>query len=343
MDPILDFFGSDAFSLATLSDQIMKLKFIPGRLGQLGIFSEFGVSTTSVDIEEKGQILDLVAPSPRGGPGTTLDKARRTLRALKVPHFELNGGITAEEVQNVRAFGNTTVLETVMNKVNEHLTALSSSIDITQEYARVGAVKGIVTYKDGTTLDLFSEFGVSAPAEIAFDLSNANPASGALRKVCQQLLRDIAYALDGVPYTGVRAMCGDSFFDALIAHPEVVKTYLNWGAAADLREGYISSGNKIFGSFEYAGITWENYRGSYGGNPFFPTDKVHFVIEGVPGLYRTAYAPADYIETVNTQGQARYARMRPTENMKGYYIDVQSNFLCYMTRPNACFKGKIGA
>jgi Phage major capsid protein E len=340
-DMMLDFFGTDAFSLVSLSDQIMKLKFVPGRLGQLRIFNEFGVSTTSIDIEEKGQILDLVAPSPRGGTGSTLDKALRTLRTLKVPHFELNGGITAEEVQNVRAFGNTSALETVMNKVNEHMSSMASSLDITLEYARVGAVKGIVTYKDGSTLNLFNEFGVTPPATIAFDLTNATASPGALRMVCQKLLRDIAYALDGVPYTGVRAMCGDDFFDALIANSEVRSTYLNWGAAGDLRQSYISSGNAIFGTFEFAGITWENYRGSYAGSPFFDTDKAYFIVEGVPGLYRTAFAPADYIETVNTMGQSRYARMRPTENMKGYYIDVQSNFLCYMTRPNACFKGTM--
>jgi len=28
----------------------------------------------------------------------------------------------------------------------------------------------------------------------------------------------------------------------------------------------------------------------------------------VPGLFRTVYAPADYIETVNTQGQRLYGK-----------------------------------
>jgi hypothetical protein len=40
--PTLDIFGNSAFSLTSLTDAINKVPFIPGRLGQLGIFDESG-------------------------------------------------------------------------------------------------------------------------------------------------------------------------------------------------------------------------------------------------------------------------------------------------------------
>ena len=46
--------------------------------------------------------------------------------------------------------------------------------------------------------------------------------------------------LDGLAFTGVEAIVGDAFFDALIKHPEVRQTYLNYVAAAELRQPYIA-------------------------------------------------------------------------------------------------------
>jgi Phage major capsid protein E len=339
-DLMADLFGAGAFSLSSLTDQIMKLKFKASRLTELGLFQESSVSTTSIDVEEKGQTLALVAPSPRGGPGVSIDKNLRVLRQLKVPHFQLDGGVTAEEVQGIRAFGQVGVLDTVMNKVNEHMGDMSRSLELTVEAARVGAIKGVVTYADGSSLNLFTEFGVSQPSVVNFDLDNATAAPGALRKTCQDLIRSIAYALDGVPFTGIRAFCGDQFYDDLISNAEVRQTFLNFGDAALLRDPYVSPTGSIFGQFSLFGITWENYRGYFNGTPFIESNKAYFVPEGVPGFLRTYYAPADYNETVNTAGLARYAMMLPTENRKGYSLSVQTNVLNICTRPNALFSGE---
>lgn len=66
--PTLDIFGNSAFSLTSLTDAINKVPFVPGRLGQLGIFDESGVSTTSVIIEEREGSLTLIETSQRGAP-----------------------------------------------------------------------------------------------------------------------------------------------------------------------------------------------------------------------------------------------------------------------------------
>ena len=340
---MLNVFDSDAFGVVSLTDAINKIKFVPGRLGQLGLFSESSVNTTQVAIEEKNGILKLIPPTPRGAPGTTIEKNGRSMLSVTVPHFEVNDAVMAEEVQNVRAFGTENALETVMSKVGDRLTTATNSLAATQEYSRIGAMKGLVTYADGSSLDLFTLFGVTQQSEVDFDLDNASPTSGALRKKCAQVVRLLANELDGVPFSGYAiAECGDAFFDDLVAHPEVVASYRNTPMASVLRDGYLNpaTGQKIYGAFEFGGIIWENYRGSVGSTTYVNTDKCHIAPMGAPGLFRTYYAPADYEETVNTMGQRLYAKQYQMPNGKGRNLDTQMNALDICTRPRTLVQGK---
>ncbi len=168
--PMLDIFNSDAFSVVSLTDAINKLKFVPGYLGASGLFAETGITTTSVAIEQKNNVLVLVPPTPRGGPGVTLDKGKRSMLSINVPHFEINDAVYAEEVQNIRPFGQESGEDSVMRLVGERMQTDGRSQEATIEYSRLGAVKGVVTYADGSTLDLFATFGVAQAAEVNFDL-----------------------------------------------------------------------------------------------------------------------------------------------------------------------------
>lgn len=336
---MLDIFNNDAFSVTRLTDAINNISFVPGRIGQMGLFEVESVDTTTISVERKGDILVLVPPTPRGGPGTTIDKEKRDLRSLIIPHFEINDAIYAEEVQNVRAFGQERALETVMMKVAQRQRTHVNSFIATEEYARIGAIKGVVTYADGSTLNLYDEFGVEQEQEIAFDLGNKK--DGALRAACAGVIRKIADILGGIPFSGVHAFCGDDFFDALIKNQEVRESYLNWQAAQELRSSYVSGGQS-YGAFPFGGIMWENYRGKVGGTAFIEGSKCHIFPTGVPGLFKTVYAPADYVDTVNTMGQRLYSRQYRMQNDKGVHLDTQMNALQYCTRPQVLLKGKAG-
>jgi hypothetical protein len=218
---------------------------------------------------------------------------------------------------------------------------VQQKLDPTLEYQRVGALKGLILNADGTTLyDLFEEFGVTQENEIDFDLDNANPASGALRKACATAVRKIANNLGGSIVGPIFAECGDNFFGNLLAHPEVVESYKGTPMATVLRDGYVMPNGTVYGAFEFGGIVWENYRGAIGATTFVNTDKCHIFPTGVPGLWRTVYAPADYEETVNTPGLPRYARQWASPNGKGRNLESQMNALNYCTRPKALLKGK---
>jgi hypothetical protein len=338
---MLDIFNSDPFTVFSLTEAINNTPYVPGHISKLGLFSNFSVAVLSVAIEEKDGILTLVQPSPRGGPGQTVDKSKRRMRMLAIPHFQIDDAIMADEVQGVRPFGQEDGLETVMAKVDERMQTHSQSFGATEEYHRIGAVKGIVTYADGTTLNLFDEFGVSQEAEIDFDLDNANPAGGVLRKKCAAVYRTMAANLGGIPFGGIRAECGDAFFDDLISHPEVRATYLQQQEASQLRRGYVDDGQSgVFGTFEFGNIIWENYRGQVGATAFVDTNKCHLFPTGAPGLFKSVYGPADYIETVNTLGKRLYMKQMPMKNGKGVDIEVQTNALQYCTRPKVLMQGK---
>lgn len=332
---MLDIFADDAFSLVTLTDNINQIRYVPGRIGQLGLFTPKPVTTTSIAIEQKKGQLILVPPTPRGAPGTTTQKSRRSGLSVAVPHFEINDAIMADEVQGVRAWGSETELETVVGLVAERLGEHSNSFVATEEYARIGAVKGLITYADGSTLNLFTTFGVTQRAVVDFDLDNASPAPGALEKVCTDVCRQIADELGGLPFSGIYALVGDKFWDDLVQHPEVRALYL-----AQVAAGAPVRGGMAYQTFTYGGITFENYRGAVDDTKFVGDNDAHFYPAGVPGLFNSYQAPADYVETVNTLGKRLYVKQFLMPNAKGVNLDVQMNQLNLCTRPRCLIKGK---
>lgn len=334
---MLDIFHEDAFGVVPLTDAINKPVFQPGRLGQMGIFMETSVTTVDIAIEEREGILILVPPTPRGGPGTTIPKPGRALRVLRAPHFEINDAIMAEEVQGVRAWGTENDTQMVQDKVAERIVIHRGSHEATMEYARVGAVGGIITYADGSTMNLFKEFDVTQEPVVDFALDTS--VDGALRLKCTEVIRTMSRNMGGVPFTGVSAICGDDFFDALLKNPEVRATFLNTPFAGELRQPYINYQGQIYGTFPFGGIVWENYRGYVGGTEFIESDKCHLFPTGTVNLFKTYMAPADYNETVNRPGQRIYVKQYDMPNDKGVHFDSQMNPLNICTRPKALMKG----
>jgi len=341
---VLDVFKSNAFSVISLTDAVNKIPHVPGRAGQVINWSEQGVSTTGIMLEESKGVLTLVDPTPRGGPGTSVQKEKRTARTLTIPHYEVDDAVYAEEVQGVRAFGSESVVETIMTKIRQRMDGhVQQNLDPTLEFQRLGALKGIILNADGSTLyNLFTEFGVTGQSTVYMTLGAADP-KGAIRTKCTQIVRSIARSLGGIAFSTVHGFAGDAFWDALIASKETRETF-QAQEAAQLRNG------AAFTQFQYGGIVWENYRGATGDvdvdssmTSFIDTEEAHCFPVDVPGLFRTVYAPADYIETVNTNGLPRYARQYPMPNGKGVSLESQMNALSYCVRPRVLITADLNA
>jgi hypothetical protein len=206
---------------------------------------------------------------------------------------------------------------------------LRNDAETTFEYHLFNGIQGLVKDpRDGATVvNYFTEFGITPAAEVDFDLDNATPASGALRKRCQALIESVEDVMGGLATGAIalRAECGSAFFADLVAHKEVRETYLNTAAAADLR-------SRIADEVSFGGITFRRYRGGAGFG--VATDKAVFYPEAVDGLFEIYHAPADTFETVNTLGQPLYARMIPDRDRDEWVrLEIESNPLPICTRP----------
>ena len=320
----MDIFNDDAFSVVSLTKAIEDTPFVPGRVGQLGIFSEEGVSTTAVYIEKVGSTVSLVPAASRGSSGRPMGNDKRQMIPFTATHLPQRASILADEVQNLRAFGSETEVETAQRLMNRKLAKMRRDLDTTIEYQRIGAIKGSILDSDGTTelLNLHTAFGTSVTSHNLV----LGTAGTKVRNKVIEARRKMEAALGGLTYSGARVLCSASFFDALVGHAKVEAAFDRYMNGEFLREDQR-------GGFYFAGVFWEEYRGQVGANKFIADGEAWMVPEGVPDLFVTNYAPADYMETVNTLGQAYYAKQEPKDFNKGIDVETQSNPIHICTRP----------
>lgn len=251
---------------------------------------------------------------------------RRQLIPFNTVHLPERFTIKADEIQGIRAFGSRTELQSVQDVVNKRLAKARRQLDATHEFQRMGALNGQVLDADGKTvlLDIYKTFGVQRK-KLPMGLGNPDTE---LRVRAGEALDMQEEALGSITSTGSRAFCGKNFWNKLIVHKSVKDTYLNTMQAAALR-------GDARESFEFGGIVWERYRGKVAGISFVHDDKALLIPEGVPDLYISSFAPADYMETVNTQGIPYYSKIEPLPFNKGVAGEAQSNPLHLCTRPLA--------
>jgi len=333
--PSLDAFNSDVFNMMSLTEAIDKLPYVPAFLGSKNLFTRKGIQTTTAMFDEREGVLSLIPTAARGSRPTVAARGDRRARSFVVPHLPLTSSILADDVQNVRAFGQETALQTMSAAVNDELESMKQSFEATFEYHRAGAIKGVILDADGTSViyNLFTEYGLTQH-EVVFNLSLS---TFDVKSAATEVLRHIRDALGATMYMGVDALCGDDFFDELTSHAKVAAAFDRWQDGQFLRDQQFESG------FPFGGITWYNYRGSIGSIDFFNTDEAYFYPTGVPRLFIEVNAPADYAETVNTIGKPYYAKQERMAFDKGVLIEAQSNPLFICTRPQCLVKGVTSA
>jgi hypothetical protein len=332
----IDIFNNNTFSMTSITEALNNVPFQPTRLGEMNIFMPKPVRTTSVSVEEKNGALSLISTTPRGAPLDEKAREKRKIRDFRTVRIAKHDRLTADEIQGIRAFGSESELMQVVDEVNLRMngpSGLMRDVELTWENMRLGAVQGIVVDADGTTVinNWFTEFGINQATEINFDLAASSPASGAVRKVCQQVIRQMMKAASGAWIPGrtyVHCLCGDAFWDDLTAHAEVRQTYLNTQQAAELR------GGNAYQSFQYGGITFENYRGTDDGSTVaIHTDKAKFFPVN-SNAFQVAYSPAETFDYVNTPGQPVYGMVLPDDKRNAFVdLEVYSYPLFMCTRP----------
>lgn len=322
--PMVDPFTLSAFTLTALTAAINNLPYAPMLLGSM--FEEQGISTLTAAVDINDGVLSLVPVAPRGAPGKVVTGETRSAIPFVIPHLPEAASLLADEVQGVRAFGSENQAEILMTKLNERLAQMRRNIDYTIESHRLAAIMGNYIDSNGNNVSLFTTFGVAQQTHaMGWHVSN----SSAARTKCTEVLAKIEDALGGIPFSGVRVLCGATFWASMLEDKDVKATYLNTQMAADLRRDPRLE-------FDFNGITWTRYRGT--ASVLVGASEAYAIPQGVPGLLITRFAPANYAETVNTVGLPYYAKAEPLKFGKGYELEAQSNPLNLVTRPAAVIK-----
>jgi len=189
----MDIFEGDAFSIIELTRALENIPFKPAILSGAGLFGSRGVRTRSVMIESRDGTLQLIPFSERGSAFESQIPERRDMRAFVVRQFKKQDVLWASEIQGIRDFGSETAVQQVQTEVARKLGRLRNDAEATFEFHLFNGIQGVVKDpRDGATvINYYTEFNITPAAEVDFDLDNATPGSGALRKRCQALIESI--------------------------------------------------------------------------------------------------------------------------------------------------------
>jgi len=210
---------------------------------------------------------------------------------------------------------------------------MSRKHDITLEYLRMGALKGIVVDGDGSTVlvNLFTAFNVTQKViNIAFGTTTTD-----IQGAVTGIKRYFDDTLHGETMDSIIVLCSGGYWDALISHPKVVAAYTYYmNQNSPLRDDLRVDG------FTFMGVTFVEYRGvaslpsGCGVVKFIPDNEAIAFPLGTQDMFKTYFAPAGFNETVNTLGLPKYAKQEERRMGQGWDIWTESNPLPIVTRPD---------
>jgi hypothetical protein len=339
----MDIFKADAFSMFELSSAVQKMDYLPSMLGSMNLFTPKPVRTKNVWVDRKSDTLNLIGFSERGSAPDQSERYSRDMLPLTIPRLAVQDTVWAHEIAGLREFNSETELMSVQREIAERLAKMRQKVEYTEEYLRLAAIQGLaLDPADGSTYyNYYTQFGEAQDTATSFELDvTTTDVAG----ICRELARSIMRSAKGAWIKGqsrVHALVGDAFFDALIAHPNVQKFWLNWQAAAEMR------GIDPFSQFDFGGIVFHNYQGSDDNSEIaIATGEAKFFIVGGDGIFVKAMAPADeFMPFVNTPGQSVYAVQEIDAAFPGnarfakYHVHAYPLYYCQ--RPGTLRRGTL--
>lgn len=322
-------FDSDAFGLISLTNSLLEVPRRPGRIEQLGLFRQVPQSTRVAVVENKAGTLALLPTIPVGGAPTLAEPLTSKARNYSIPQVAHDDTVLAADLAGVRRFGSENEAEGIADVVTERLTWMRWRHDVTHEHMLAGAIQGLVKDVNNLTLaDFFTDFSITEKS-IDWVLGTAGTE---LTDKAAEVHRAIRDAIGGIPFSRVHCLAGRDWFDAFKRHTKVKDAYARFQEGGFLRDNPLAP-------FPIWGIDFEEYDWTVNGTEFIPKGVARFFPMGALGLFATAIAPADFVETVNQLGQTMYAKQEDTKMGRGRLIHTQSNRLPLCTLPAVLIKG----
>lgn len=291
MPYITDVFGEAPFQWAELTNVINRIVPRPTLLGTLGhdLFRPVPANLGTIVAYETFAYQRLISTSPIGAPPENLEKRGGRMRRFGTHRLAKGSTIHGIELVNILQQPLFQAVQTVQGEVALRGQLIRDDFALTMEYHRLGAVMCKSMDADGVTVlhDWYDEWGKQPTAPFYFDFDDAGLD---LRLVCRQItnyVKDVSQGswVDGV--SQVHMLCGDNFFTRLITHPSVTKTYMNYQAAAELRQ-------QIPNRFDFGGIVFHDYRSAVDPRFGMSPDKARFFPVGAGDTFQDVRGPGEY-------------------------------------------------
>jgi len=342
---ILNVFSQDAFGVVALTEAVNDITPQYGRLGAMGLFRDEGATQRIVAVDFDPITNQLLPQSQWGGPGVANKTAVGRSRSYNIPHFPVNDSILAADLQGRRRPGSDAVQDAQW-MLGKKMREMRLKQDQTLEWMRLGVLKA-GQIKDGAgnlILDIYADFGISQTSTSFALGTSTTDVMGAIAARKRAILAN----LRGELMTIFVAVCSDGFYDSFVSHPNVVRAFQYFqnptgqnlamdysGAAVQPNSaGLTDAGLR---GFYFGDVLWINYTGSVtdsaGNSQALVDTNAAYMFPLGTNIFKTWYAPADYIETVNTEGLPFYAKTKLMDYDKGVEVEVQSNPLPICLKP----------
>ncbi|PZO78443.1 MAG: major capsid protein E [Mesorhizobium amorphae] len=341
MSYVLDIISAPEFSDQRLTETINIPPYETGRLAQLGVFIDTAIPTTYVRLQVDGDEITIIPAIERGGPSNKNMRDGTGHTMISIPHFPLDDAMTPADLQNVMAFGEDRVFQTVGSIYNQKLASMRSKHDATASYLDWGALRGQVIDAKGRLLcDLFTQFGITQDVTNFALGTSSTDVAGISRSVKTKMRKQ----LRGSPSRGVKVFAGPAWFDAYVGHASIKEAlkYYKDTTANPARDD-------IADTFDYAGLSIERidedfqYRQADGS--FIVRDAIAdneaIAIPLGTDLFKRYLAPADTLATANNPpnpGDRVHVSTEDLPHGKGRDIHTESNQLPICTRPGVIQK-----
>jgi len=341
---ILDVFGGNAFGVDSLTQVVNDFTPVYTYLNALGLFMGEGVTQRTAVVDFDVTTNQLLPSSVWGGPGVANRSGHSRSRSYSIPHFPIVDTVLASDLMGRRRPGSD-AMQDAQWVLAKKMLEMRRKLDQTLEWLRLGVLKS-GQVKDGygnLILDIYADFGITQQVT-SFALATAT--SNIMGEIAA-VKRNSIIALRGEICTNFVALCSDTFFDAFVGHPnvKVAFTYYQNNTNQNLATDYSSDRNmpddqgnfnRVAG-FVFGNVLWINYTGSVTDSngavqPMIDTGSAYLVPFGT-SVFRNWFAPADYMETVNTEGLPFYAKQRLMDFDKGIQVECQANPLPICLKP----------
>ena len=328
------------FNASTMTTAINRTANQFGLLNSIGLATVKPISTTVAIIKMKDGILSVLGAKSRGDARKELNRTKEKAVLIEVPHFPHGTILTPQDIQDRFAFvDNQLVPETAASAQADLLEELRTNHDITLEKMKMGMLFGKVFDGDGDELvDLHEAFGVTKTS-INFQLDQT---STNVREKCRLVRRHIRKNARGAMIQGKPLIpCSTDFYDMLIKHESVERTYMNAVSNSELRTNNSDDSSSYGEVFEFGDCIFQTYdvdvpMANGTNEELIPQGSAVAFPQNTKRVFQTFSAPANRLSKVNKApgaGELIYVNTEILPKDKGVDIDTEMNAIAINSRP----------